>query len=297
MIFMYSYFESARSIHVKADGYNENKDRVAVDIYNNYKKEPLATLVKSWGKASHYLTVVETWQWLHRAWGMRQGNPVSRIKEIKQYAFYKKNNVYGMRTQVFGDWARNGLSRYLATKLKWNTCDDIEKLKHDFCSKMFPNASNEFYFFIELYDEFASKIIDIKTFLRKGFYFLDKIRHKIKTPAERERWEFYALYFHERTLAVKFDAIKKTEKKSKVRHLWQMISFLKGIEDRGVMDSNNWIKTFYVKVLKKLGENPSGYSCPEMPAMKINPRKIDKFFEQDWKLYKVSNSVMCREPL
>jgi len=293
MIYIYSYFESARSPHIKADGYDKNQDRIIVTMFQNFAKEPFDKLVVNWALASHHLNIAETWPWLYWSWGMRQGNPVSHIKELKKYPFYKKNNSFGISTQVCGDWARNGLSRYLSAKVKWNIDSDLEKLKWDFCEKMFPGASNEFYNYIGLYDEFSAREIDLKVFLQKGFYFLDQIRHKIKTDEERERWEFFVLYLHERTMAYKFDAIDLTDKKAKARIAWQMISFLKGIEDWGVLDSNNWIKTFYVEMLRNdLEERPSGGNCPEMPAMEINSEKIKDFFEHDRLLFMTAIPIM-----
>ena len=77
-----------------------------------------------------------------------------------------------------------------------------------------------------------------------------------------------------------------------------MISFLKGIADRGVLDSANWIATFYVQTMENaLGEKPSADDCPEMPAMEINSKKIEEFFGQDKALYKTSIPVMLRKPL
>ncbi|MEI6165665.1 MAG: DUF4838 domain-containing protein [bacterium] len=296
---VYSYYQSARAIKIKADGYDEGKDRVVVDMYSNYALEPWNTVIESWGKASHHLIICEAWPWIYWSWGVHMGDPVSYAdNRLKQYPFYKTNHALGISTQVRGDWAIFGFSRYLSAKLKWNVNADVEKIKQDFCEKMFPNAQDEFYCFNELYDEKYSDNIDLTVFLQRGFYFLDKIRHKIRTEQERERWEFYALYLHERSLALKFEAIENTDRQAKLKATWKMISFIKGIEDWGVLDSRNWVATFYAEVLKNaLGEKPSADDCPEMPAMEINSRKIEEFFDQDRPLYKTSIPIMQRKPL
>ena len=299
MISVICYFEAARSIHTKADGYDENKDRIVVTIYSNFAKEPFHDVIKSWGKASHHLNICKAWQWLYYSNGHRQGNPVSYTESyLKDYPFYKKSNAFGISTEGCFDWARNGFSRYCSTKFKWDVNADLEELRLDFCEKMFPNASEAFYNFINLYDEFHEKKIDLKGFLRKGFFFMDEIRLSIKTGEELERWEFFALYLHERTLAIEFDAIDNENKKAQIRHLWQTISFLKGIEDRGVLDSQNWIATFYVPLLKEsYGERPTSASCPEMPAMKVDSTKIETWYDQDRQLFKTSVPVMHKKLL
>jgi len=289
MICIMSYFGSAVVPHIKADGYDEHKDRVLVEIYTNFAKTPFNKLVEGWAKASHYLIIGDAWQWFYYGWS-NPGRPCSYISRLQRYPFFKKNNVIGIRTMTKAEWARHGLARYLSAKLMWNVNEDIEKLKQDFCEKMFPSASTDFYNFISLYEEFDRKDIDLKGFLKKGFYFMNKIKKKIKTEEEKKRWEFYALYLYEEVLEYKLTLAKTKKERYKINK--KIVSFLKGTEDLGILESSQRIPIIYYKRIKHL----TGGELPDMPPMEINSEKIEELFNQYKKLFRPSR-IIQREPL
>ena len=306
MITMMCYFESARQIHVKADGYDENTDRIIVDVYSNYAREPWEKVIESWGKASHHLLINEAWSWMYWGWGERLGDPISYIEtdRMKLYPFYARNNTFGLSTVLMHDWAKNGFSHYVTTRLKWDIHTDVEGLRRDFCRKMFPSASVEFYNYLALYEDVTMGRIDMTGFMKKGFYLLDAIRRKVGTSGpERERWEFYALYLHERTMARAYDALDPNDKPARIAALHELVSFHKGIADRGVMDANNWLNNFYYQALCSLGDDPGGHNVNYMdktltkiPPMPVDARKIDDWFEQDKAKYATAIPVILRDP-
>jgi len=291
MIHIMSYFESARIPHIKADGYDENKDRVLVEIYTNSTKTPFNDLVQGWAKASHNLFVGDAWQWFYWNW-QTSGRPTSYISRLQRYRFFKENNVKGIRTITKAEWARHGLSRYLSAKLMWDVNADIDKLRLDFCEKMFPSATTDFYNFISLYDEITEGSIDLREFLKKGFFFLDRIKKQIKSEEEKKRWEFYALYLHEECLEYKMDLAET--KKEKYKIIKDIISFLKGTEDLGILESSQRIPVIYYAHIKHL---TGGTDLPEISSMEISSKKIEEMFNKDKELFKTSIGVMQRKPL
>jgi len=305
MITMMCYFQSARQIHVKADGYDENRDRIIIDVYSNYALEPWQTVLESWGKASHHLLINEAWSWIYWGWGEGLGNPVSYLEtdRLKLYPFYAHNNAFGLSTEIMHDWAKNGFTHYVSTRLKWDVKTDIEGLRRDFCAKMFPSATVEFYNYLALYDDFAAGRIDMNGFMKKGCYLLDAVQRKVGTSGrERERWEFYALYLHERTLAQALDAIDPNDKPARIAAIHELVSFLKGIADRGVMDSNNWVNNFYCPLLKSLGEDPGRQNVnnlketlPNIPPMPVDAQQIDDWFAHDKAQFHTDVPVILRD--
>jgi hypothetical protein len=174
----------------------------------------------------------------------------------------------------------------------WDVNADINKLRLDFCEKMFPSATTDFYNFISLYDEITDGNIDLREFLKKGFFFLERIKKQIKSEEEKKRWEFYALYLHEQCLEYKMDLAETEKEKYKV--IKDIISFLKGTEDLGILESSQRIPVIYYEHIKHL---TGGTDLPEISGMEVSSKKIEEMFNKDKELFKTSIGEMQRKPL
>jgi len=269
MIHILSYFESARIPRRKIDGYDTNSDKVWVTIFSNFAKVAFDDLVKGWAEASHHLEIGDAWQYFS---GDPLGGPSwprSYSGRLRRYRFYRDNHVVALKTIVKSEWARHGLARYLSARLMWNVDADINALTDEFCQKMFPNAATEFREFIALYEAVERRQINGRGFLGQGFSRLEQIRKKLKTEAERTRWEFYALYLHELVLEEKLHGImywnsSKGTSYDRLMFNRQIVSFLRAIEDRGILESSQRIGMTYLRRLVRL--KWAKFSGPNAPA-------------------------------
>jgi len=180
------------------------------------------------------------------------------------------------------EWAVYGLARYLSAKLMWDASADVEALKQDFCRKMFPNATTEFERFMSLYESYGG---NIQIFLRQGFSCLDKVRQKLRTAEERKRWEFYALYLHYLTLEQELYGIKygrngfqKGTSYDLLKLNRQLVSFIRAIEDRGIVESSQRIGVYFLPRLTKL--KWAKFSGPNAPKL-AEPDATDEAPEED----------------
>ena len=274
MIHVLSYYESARVPNRKIDGYDTNTDKVWVTLFSNFAKAPFDELVKGWGKASHHLEVADAWQFFSGVNTRRPGWPRAYGKRLQRFTFYREHNVVAVKIIAKSEWAQLGLARYLSAKLMWNATEDLEALTDDFCRRMFPNATDDFRRFIALYDEIERGTIDLEGFMTRGFGILSEMREQLKTKEERRRWEFYALYLHDLILEDRLSKAKTSPDKLALNR--EIVSFLKGIEGRGVLESSQRIGIIYLPRLKKLkwAKTAKPEALPSVEAFEEEPAAL-----------------------
>ena len=263
-------------------------------MWANYAKVPFHDLVAGWSDASHHLLATQVWTWSNWRLGTN-ARPKYRGESLAEYPFYKDHNVVGIRLQARGDWAKNGLNRYLAAKRMWDASADVDALVRDFVVKMFPSAPDEFGSLIALYDRKGRKEISWEKFLRDGVFLLDLIRRRISTPDEKKRWQFYALYLHEQVLERAIDRCKDEQRKIELYK--EMVAFLKGVQHIGIVESRQLIRTPCWGSVRKLGYEPKGRSFDEVPAMRIDEKSVMALYERDRQAYPRSISTVVRRPL
>ena len=284
MIHIISYFESARIPHRKIDGYDQNKDRVWVTLLSNFAKVPFDKLIEGWSKASHHLEVTDAFHFFSGEITRPSATwPRAFVARLQRYPFFKKHNVAAVNAVLKSEWACYGLARYLSAKLMWDANADVEALKQEFYSRMFPNATADFQEFISLYGTVGK--IEMQGFLRRGFSCLDRIGKKLQTAEERKRWEFYALYLHELVLEASLSKAKTPYERLMI--IRRIVSFLRAIEDRGVLESSQRIGMIHLPRLQKLKwAKFSGPNAPKVaqPDATKDPTEEDRGMEVELKV-------------
>lgn len=285
---------------LKADGYEKNADRVLFTIFENSAATPMKKLVEGLAKSSHRLWMNKIWHIIgYDAGGIR---PVNYTDTFSEVAFYGKNNVVAFSLQAVPHWASNGFYLYTMARLMWDTDADVQTIRKDFCEKMFPSASKEFREFLDLYDlkgKYARRPygsyhpenlterpdeISWQEWLSRGLDILEKIRQKAASEGEKKRWQFYALYMHEQVLEWEIVELQGTDEE-KVYRFMELISFLKGINDMRVVQSNMAIGKGFGGPTRGSGYPGRDLEFNEIPAMPINDEVVMKFFEKDRKKY------------
>jgi len=277
MINLWGYLDGAVIPSTRAEGYDKNQDRILVTLYSNFSLTPFEHLVEGWSKASHNIIAQQAWYWIDGRPGS-SGAPVSCLNLTDQYSFYKQHNVKGIKIQTQADWAKVGFSRYAAARRMWDLNTDVEEIRKDFCTKMFPSASVEFYNYLAMYDEVSNNNLSPYMFLKNAIFFFDLIQEKITDKAEKERWNFYALYIYEQYLEYQLSGAQSDNEKIAI--LKKIISFLKGTEKRGIFGSSAWVAYVYSVRLKKLGVSSVDRFCPDILPMSILPESVPELFRE-----------------
>jgi hypothetical protein len=305
MVAVWAYAQSAVSPHIKADGYDQGRDRVIVELKNIYAKLPLAKLIQAWSGVSHNLFVYTYTDWFYYTWPWgAEGNPVYYLDQMANfYPEWKKQGVHLVANQTELRWGRVGFSRYVQAKKLWNVNTDTRSLQWDFAQKMFPSAPEAFYNYtslgVELFSEahFAKPERNHREFLRQAYRILEDIRQKAKTPEEKRRWQWYALYLHEQSLEYNLRLAKTdAEKYAAIKAL---VSYLKGINSFNITDALSVIQGIYAN---RLGKHKGGRGLgvidiynekipgperslrrilPDIPPQPIDSDKIDELFIAD----------------
>jgi len=295
MVCIWAYADSAVIPTTKADGYDAGTDRILAAVYSIYSKTPFHELVAGWRKASHHLMVSHSWYFCNWHWDLAL-TPSRYPETLDDYRPLHDNGVRLLRLQVMGDWAKVGLDRYLSAKLMWNPTASTEALIRDFCTKMFPSASLEFYNFIRLYDTVDRKEDDPATFVRRGLYWLDRIRAKVRSDEERRRWRFYALYLHSIPLEQRFE--RAADNESKIAALKEVAAYMKGVEPYGVFESRRRVESqCFDKMTRLFGYSGKDRDLGEVPALTLDDAAIDRMFEQDRAALPPLSIVLEYEPL
>jgi hypothetical protein len=323
MVAIWAYADSAVSPHIKAEGYDQCKDRVIVELKNIYAKVPFGKLIEAWSKVSHNLFVYTYTDWYFYGWQWgAEGNPVFYLDQMaKLYPLWKNQGIRLIANHTQLNWAKVGFSRYVQAKMLWNVNTDIRALQWDFAQKMFPSAPEAFYNYISLGVELFSQVHFAKAetnhreFLRQAYRILEDIRQKVRTPEEMRRWQWYVLYLHEQLLEYNLRlAQTDTEKHAAIKAL---VSYLKGINSFNITDSLGFILGIYAKRLGKdrvgrgLGvidiiddkfSGPERYLkriLPDIPPQLIDSSNIDELFTADRDkvaLFKPAESVEILHP-
>ena len=247
MILIWAYAGGAQLPNMKIDGYAEDADKVIVNIYDFFTKIPIRDLLNSWRKVSHHLITTQNWYDFHPAWGV-SADPFWKNMSA-DYRFMYENGITMLRSQTKADWAKCGYSRYLSAKLMWDPYCDVEALKRDFAKNMFPNASNEAYNLISLYEDCRRKI-SYKEFLSDALSLLSRMEQKIKTPEEELRWNFYASFICYGALVSGLGNVDAKQDPEKVKERQErFISFVKGMDKFGALETYQRLQACHVKIL------------------------------------------------
>lgn len=192
MIMIWAYAGGAQvKPTLKADGFDQNQDRVIVNIYEFFTPIPLIELIDAWKNSSHYIEVTSSFYSFHHNYGAVH-KPFWRDLDDK----YREIHAHGalmMRTQCVSDWASSGLARYISARLMWDPEQNVDGILRDFAKKMFPNAANEAYNLALLF-KYSQGDISYHEFMTHALSLLNRMKDKIKTPEERLRWDFYAAW-------------------------------------------------------------------------------------------------------
>ena len=305
MVALWAYADSAVSPHIKADGYDQGQDRILVELKNIYSKLPFEKLIRAWSKVSHNLFVYTYTDWYFYGWQWgAEGNPIFYLDQMTNcYPDWKKQGVHLIANHTELSWGKVGFSRYVQAKKLWNVNTDIRSLQWDFAQKMFPSAPEAFYNYtslgVELFSEveFAKPEPNHREFLRQAYRILEDIRQKVKTPEEKRRWQWYALYLHEQLLEYNLRLARTdAEKEAAIKAL---VSYLKGINSFNITDAFGAIEGIYAPRLGKdsvgrgLGvidifdekipapERALRRILPDIPPQPIDLGKVDDLFTAD----------------
>ena len=202
---------------VKAEGYDRNQDKTIIAIWENSKVTPWLKVIAGAGGASHNVFVDKCWNPITHT----TTRPVYYKDSFSEYPFYKSHGVLALRLQAVTNWAANGLDIYISRRLMWDASADPKAIVDDFAQRMFPSCTPEFTEYLKLYDEKAKSEMRCYFDDDRKFFFneeqmktaltwpqwlagsldiLERMRLKIRTPEEKKRWQFYALYMHLETL-------------------------------------------------------------------------------------------------
>jgi hypothetical protein len=301
MVAVWAYADSAVSPHLKADGYDQGRDRVIVEVKKIYAKVPFPKLIEDWSRVSHNLFVYTYTDCYYFPWPWgAEGNPNYYLDQMANYSDWKKHGIRLIANQTEMNWSKVGFSRYVQAKKYWNVNADVRALQWDFAQKMFPSAPEAFYNYtslgVELFSEelFAKPEPNHREFLRQAFHLLDDIRQKVQTPEEKRRWQWYALYLHEQLLEYNL-RLAQTDAE-KITAIKTLISYGKGINGFNITDALGVIRGIYAPRLSKdkIGRGlgvaefidptvpwPLKASAPHIPPQHIDPARVDEIFHAD----------------
>lgn len=279
----------------KATGYDRNEDRLVVGIWENSRMTPTLQLIEGYGKASHHILLHKCWDPIsYRSGGAR---PTYYKDTLAEYPFFKRHGVTGIGLQAVSNWAANGLDRYLAGKLMWNADADVPALIADFEQKMFPSCPQEFDAWIRHYDEagrFARRAylgvaagpdkeekdgMPFDQWVAGGLACLEKMRAKVKTPEERNRWLFFALYMHEQALECGIESAKDPDQKVKL--YVELVSLLKGSRPVRILDANMVIGKGIGGAMRGAGYPGRDLDFSEIPPLPVTEQLITVLYEKD----------------
>ena len=208
MVAIWAYADGAVAPHIKAEGYDQNQDRVLVEIKAIYSQLPFQDLLAAWSRVSHNLYVYTYTDWYFYGWTWGAGmNPANYLDETaNDYPGWKRHGIRLLANHTEMDWGKVGFNRYVQAKMMWNVNADIRAIQRDFAEKMFPSAPDDFFNYVSLSIELFSQTdwqkpeANVTEFLRQAYRIFDHLRPKLKTAEERQRWEWYVLYLHEQLL-------------------------------------------------------------------------------------------------
>ncbi|MCM8827925.1 MAG: DUF4838 domain-containing protein [Candidatus Omnitrophica bacterium] len=281
---IWAYYKTAVVPHLKANGYDRDEDRVHVQVHEIYSQVPFDELLVGWSRATRHLGANIVWTWSNWRWGTN-ARPHSHRYSLEQFPLYKNCNVDALTLQARADWASNGVDRYLFAKRMWDADADLEELISDLVQKMFPSAVGEYFSLLDLYEARGKFEITPEKFLRSGFALLELMRTRIRTAQELKRWQFYILYFHQQVLEHSINTAQ--DKDEKIKLYREMVAFLKGIKDLGVLESNQLIRTPCWLQVKNLGGAVSDPSFPDVIAAEISDSTIEEIYKSQ--LFKILN--------
>lgn len=280
---------------LKADGYDEGRDRVFVAISENSKVTPWRELISGYGKAAHRLGIHKDWHIIgYDAGGMR---PVNHRDTFEEFPFYKDCHIVSIGLQAVSHWASNGLDRYIVAKLMWNARADVDALIAEFCRTMFPSCPDDFAAFLRLqeakgkyerrpYGDYHPENlperpgeITWQQWVAGGLDILERMRGKIRTVEEKKRWQFYALYMHEQVLEFTIETTPSDSEK--VRLFMQMVSFLKGTRDVRFVDANMVIGKGFGGAMRGAGYPGRDLDFSEIPPLPVTEQLITVLYEKD----------------
>jgi hypothetical protein len=302
MVAVWAYAASGVSPHIKAEGYDQGQDRVMIIVKNAYIKLPFAKLIRACSMVSHNLFVYTYTDWYFYVWLWGgEGNPVYYLDQMANfYPDWKKQGIHLIANHTELSWGKVGFSRYVQAKKLWNVNTDIRSLQWDFAQKMFPSAPEAFYNYTSLGVELFSEVhwgkpeSNTREFLRQAYRILDDIRQKVKTPEEKRRWQWYALYLHEQLLEYNL-RLARTDAE-RLAAIKALVSYLKGINSFNITDAYGVIAGIYAPRLIKdksgrgLGvaefndpkiPGPLRWLLPAIPAQQIDMGKMDELFTAD----------------
>lgn len=235
----------------KIDGYEEQRERVTVNIYEFFTKVPLMDLVQAWSRATHSIVVTRNWYDFSLNFG---ASCRPWWKDLQQdFRELLNAKVKALRIQNKADWAMSGLSRYLAARQMWDPGFSSEAMILDFAEKMFPSAPNEAYNLADLYRNYGSTV-SFESFMARGFHLLRRMQAKVKTPEEQFRCDFYAAYFCYNALVDELgDALQKKKPEDVIRRYRRFIAFLKGMEHLQSLETHQRIAV-HTKTIARYGK-------------------------------------------
>jgi len=231
-----SYANCAQIPHRKIKGFDNNSDKVIVMMYEFFSKTPINELFAGWAKASHGLLTTMSSYFYHPNYGMLI-KPRFSNKMFMKIIARKNSNLKLIRMQAPADWIINGLNRYIAARLMWDTKTDIEAVKRDFAENMFPSASNEFYNFISAAQRSSLHKMSVDDFVIFAHKMLDNIYPKLKTADEKFRWEAYAAWLYLlKTVQQLGDNDRGVPPKKVISRQKRFIEIIKGIAKYDVVE-------------------------------------------------------------
>ncbi len=281
-----SYANCAQVPHRKIKGFDNNSDRVIVMMYEFFSKTPVEKLFAGWAKASHGLLTTMSSYFYHPSYGEKI-NPRFSQNIFEKIIQRKNTNIRLIRLQTPADWIVNGLNRYIEARLMWDTQTDIEAVKRDFASNMFPSAPNEFYNLIEASCRSSERKISIGDFIVYANRQLDSIFRKCKSEDEKKRWEAYSAWIYflkvDQELGDKDVGLPKEKVIARQK---RFIAIIKGIADYDVVEYGMRVWN-HTKILQRYGKMSRNDAKKLFESIK--PEKIDAAFLRKQQLAFVKN--------